>query len=123
MSVELDSVQFGPQNNGILPRNTDFWLNMRVLRLLSRVAFICNICFLLASFIQWLPHPPEGEVVSQIVIMGYILSMLFNILVNISIITLFIIGKLRAAAIPIWLLVVNMLFFLLQMILIIINQK
>jgi hypothetical protein len=96
---------------------------MRVLRLLSRVAFICNICFLLASFIQWLPHPPEGEVVGQIIVMGYILSMLVNVIINISVILLFVIGKLRVAAIPIWLLVVNMLFFLLQLILILINQK
>jgi hypothetical protein len=96
---------------------------MQVFRFLSRVAFICNICFLLASFIQWLPHPPEGEPVSSIIVMGYLLSMLFNMLVTLAIIVLFIIGKLRAAAIPVWLLVVNGLFFLLQLILFIINQK
>jgi len=96
---------------------------MQVFRFLSRVAFICNICFLLASFIQWLPHPPEGELVGQIIVMGYILSMLFNIITGLSIIILFVIGKLRTAAIPIWLLVINGLFFLLQIILFIINQK
>lgn len=96
---------------------------MRVLRLLSRVAFICNICFLLASFIQWLPHPPEGILVSDILVLGYILSMLVNVVVNLSVILLFVMGKLRAAAVPVWLLVVNMLFFLLQLTLIIINQK
>jgi hypothetical protein len=96
---------------------------MQVFRFLSRVAFICNICFLLASFIQWLPHPPEAEPVASIIVMGYFLSMLFNVLVTLAIIVLFIIGKLRAAAIPTWLLVVNGLFFLLQLILFIINQK
>ncbi|HMI60687.1 MAG TPA: hypothetical protein VK518_07265 [Puia sp.] len=96
---------------------------MRVLRLLSRVAFICNICFLLASFIQWLPHPPEGIIISDILVLGYILSMLVNVVVGLSVIVLFVIGRLRAAAIPVWLLVINMLFFLLQLILLLINQK
>ena len=96
---------------------------MRVLRLLSRVAFICNIWFLLASFIQWLPHPPEGTLISNFIVMGYILSMLVNVIVALSVIFLFVIGRLRAAGIPVWLLVINMLFFLLQLILLIINQK
>jgi uncharacterized membrane protein YhaH (DUF805 family) len=111
------------QNNGILLRNTDFWLNMQVVRLLARVAFICNVCFLLASFIQWLPHPPEGELISDIIVLGYIGSLLINVVVNASVIILFVIGRLRDAAIPLWLLVVNLLFFVLQMVVLIINQK
>ena len=96
---------------------------MQVLRLLSRVAFICNICFLLASFIQWLPHPPEGFLVSRILELGYIGSLIFNLVIGISVLFLFVIGRLRAAAIPTWLLVVNLLFFGLQIILLIISQK
>jgi len=96
---------------------------MQVIRLLSRVAFICNVCFLLASFIQWLPHPPEGFLVSRILELGYIGSLIFNLIVGISVLFLFVIGKLRAAAIPTWLLVVNLLFFILQIVLLTINQK
>jgi|ERR1700733_5092800 hypothetical protein len=88
---------------------------MQVVRFLSRVAFICNICFLLASFIQWLPHPPETELVSQLIILGYLLSILFNVIFNGLVIILLIIRKLRAAAIPRWLLVANFVFFLLQL--------
>lgn len=96
---------------------------MHVLRLLSRVAFICNICFLLTAFIQWLPHPPEGIIVSNILVLGYFGSMILNVIVGASITVLFIIGKLRAAGIPVWLLVVNLFFFVLQIILLILSQK
>ena len=96
---------------------------MQIVRLLSRVAFICNVCFLLASFIQWLPHPPEGELISDIIVLGYIGSLLINLIVNGAVLFLFVIGRLKAAAIPVWLLVVNLLFFVLQLILLIINQK
>jgi hypothetical protein len=96
---------------------------MQVFRLLSRVAFICNICFLLASFIQWLPHPPEGFLVNRILELGYLCSLIFNFVVGVSVVILFVIGKLRAAAIPAWLLIINLLFFILQIILLIISQK
>ena len=94
---------------------------MRLFRLLSRVAFICNVCFVLTAFVQWLPHPPEGDLISTIVILGYFLAMLINILLNFSLIILWVFGKLAAAQIPIWLMIVNFLFFVLQSILIIIS--
>ncbi len=92
---------------------------MQVVLLLSRVAFICNVCLLLASFIQWLPHPPEGQLTTQVIVLGWLLSLLFNIIVNGLVIILFAIRKLRAAAIPRWLLVANFIFFLLQLFLLI----
>ncbi|HEY6899073.1 MAG TPA: hypothetical protein VI233_00460 [Puia sp.] len=96
---------------------------MQVFRFLSRVAFICNVCYLLASFIQWLPHPPEGEIITNIIVFGFGGSLLINLIFGLSVVILFAIGKLRAANIPVWLLVVNLLFFILQVILIVINQK
>jgi hypothetical protein len=110
---------YSRQNNGILPRNTDFWLNMRVLRLLSRVAFICNICWLLASFIQWLPKRLEGELVGMVALMGYVMSILVNVIVTIWVLGALVTGKLRGGKVPIWLVVVNALFFLLQLYIII----
>jgi hypothetical protein len=92
---------------------------MQVVRFLTRVAFICNVCFLLASFIQWLPHPPEGELISQLIVLGWLLSILFNLIVNGLVVILFAARKLRAAAIPRWLLVSNFIFFLLQLFLLI----
>jgi hypothetical protein len=96
---------------------------MRLLRLLSRVAFICNICFLLASFIQWLPNPPEGEPVATVIVMGYLMSALFNIIVNLWVIVLLTAKRLRAAAVPVWLLIANFAFFVLQLSLLILNRK
>jgi len=90
---------------------------MRVLRLLSRVAFICNICFLLASFIQWIPNPPEGELVSVVIVLGYLLSIFINAVVNVWMLIALLAGRLRKGMVPIWLLIVNALFFIVQIIL------
>src|SRR5580698_11664931 len=74
----IDWQNYSRQNNGILSRNTDFWLNMQALKLLVRVAFICNVCFLLASLIRWLPNPPEGQLVSTVIVMGYLMGLPVN---------------------------------------------
>jgi hypothetical protein len=95
---------------------------MRLLRFFSRVAFICNICFLVASFAQWLPALPDNALTSDILVSGYFLSIIVNVLVNITVLILFLIRRLRTAAVPPWLLVVNLLFFVAQIFLIIINR-
>ena len=96
---------------------------MRVLRLLSRVAFICNICFLLASFIQWIPNPPEGELVSVIIVLGYLLAIFINTMVNIWVGLSLLTRRLRHGMVPLWLLIVNALFFILQIILYILSRS
>jgi hypothetical protein len=96
---------------------------MRLFRLLSRVAFICNICFLLTAFVLWLPNPPEGNLISTIIVLGYFLAIVINVLLNLSLLILFALGKLSAPRIPIWLLIVNFLFFIIQSILIIISTQ
>lgn len=94
---------------------------MRLLSLLVKVAFICNICFLLASLVQWLPNPPEGIVLSYIILMGYVLAILINVVVNGWVAFLWVAGKWQKSLIPRWLLVINALFFLIQLILILIH--
>jgi hypothetical protein len=91
---------------------------MRAFRFLSRVAFICNICFLLTSFVQWLPHPPEGPLISLIILMGYVLGILVNIIVNAWLLILLIARMPRASLGPLWLLIVNFILFILQLLLI-----
>ena len=91
---------------------------MRAFRFLSRVAFICNICFLLTSFVQWLPHPPEGPLISLIILMGYVLGILVNIIVNAWLLISLIVRMPRASLGPLWLLIVNFIFFILQLLLI-----
>jgi hypothetical protein len=96
---------------------------MQVIRLLARVAFICNICFLLASLILWLPNPPEGTFVSTVIIMGYLLGLLVNAIVNGWAAILLAAGKLQTAAIPLWLLAINFIVFILQLLSLIFNRK
>lgn len=61
-------------------------------------------------------------ILSNIFVLGFILSILMNIIVIVPVVFLFIVGRLRAAAIPVWLLIVNSLFFLWQVVLFIINR-
>ncbi len=96
---------------------------MPLLRLLSRVAFICNICFLLASFVQWLPNPPEGGLISMIIILGYLLAILVSTVVNVWVIAALAVRRLKKGMVPTWLLVVNFAFFTLQLLLLLINRK
>ena len=92
---------------------------MQLFRLLSRVAFIFNVCFLLFAFVNWLPHPPEANLVASVLPIVYLMAIVINILLTFSLVILFLIGKFSAARIPVWLLIVNFLFFIVQSILII----
>jgi len=89
---------------------------MQVLKLLVRVAFICNICFLLASLILRLPNPPEGQVVSTVIVLGYLMGLPVNGIVFCWALILSMAGKWRAAALPVWLLGFNFVVFCLQFI-------
>lgn len=109
---------YSRQNNGILLRITDFWLNMQLFRLLSRVAFICNVCFLVALVIMDLPHPLEGALVSLIIILGYVLAMIVNAVVCIWVVFLIITRKPVRDKLPLWLPIANFTFLIAQIILI-----
>lgn len=83
---------------------------MNLLRFLSRVAFICNICFLLAVLLLWLDHPPEGDLISLIIVVGFVLAFIVNLIVNISYgINLLMIKK-AGREIPSWLMLANFIF-------------
>jgi hypothetical protein len=90
---------------------------MQTIKFLSRVAFICNICFLLTLVLIWINHPPEGAIVSLIIILGYFLAFLFNGMANLCYGFLLIIRRFRLREIPFWLIIVNFLFLILQLIL------
>ena len=96
---------------------------MGVLRLLSRVAFICNLCFLLMSFSQWLPHVPETWLTNDIITLGWIGAVVFNILTCIPLLLLLLIGRLRKTGIPKWLFIVNFIFFALQLTILYLNRN
>ncbi|HEV9036917.1 MAG TPA: hypothetical protein VGQ51_09860 [Puia sp.] len=98
---------------------------MRPLRFFSRVAFICNICFLVvlvASNRRWLNSLPDNEIISDMIVLGYLVSAVLNLLVNSALILLLLIGRLRRAGVPVWLLIVNFVFFIVQILLLIANR-
>jgi hypothetical protein len=94
---------------------------MAVLKLLVRVAFICNVCFVLASLILLLPNPPEGQIVSTVIAMGYLLGLPANAIVFGWAISLAVSGRWREAALPVWVLVVNCVVFCFQLVLLILH--
>jgi hypothetical protein len=90
---------------------------MRLLRFLSRLAFICNICFLVASLLRYLPSLPDNALISDIVVLGYFVSIGVNFFVNLIVIILFLLRRVWASGVPRWLLVLNFLFFIVQIVL------
>jgi hypothetical protein len=96
---------------------------MPVLKLLVRVAFICNICFLLAFLILWLPNPPGGQVVSTVIVMGYLMGLPVNAIVFGWVLALAAQGRRRTAALPGWLMVFNFVIFCCQFISLIFHWK
>ena len=90
---------------------------MYLLGLFSRVAFICNICFLLSSMDLLLTHPPSGVIISLILVIGYWLAIVVNGIVNIWYAISLLKRKSLRDSIPLWLIIVNFLFFIPQLIL------
>ena len=90
---------------------------MRLVRFLSRVAFICNICFLLASSLRYLPALPDNALLSDIIVLGYFVSIGVNFFVNLIVIILFLLRRIWTTGVPRWLLILNFLFFVLQIVL------
>ena len=92
---------------------------MRKLLFFSRVALICNICFLITFILLYMPLPSETGVSSTIIIMGRVLSVVITaILILIYIILLFTSRNLFTH-IPAWLVITNFLFFVGQVILLV----
>jgi len=89
---------------------------MRWLLFLSRVAFVCNLLFLISFSLtinRWLK---QEDVAQTIIISGFVLSVLFNPLVNLSYFIVFFVKRKKLEIIPAWLMVMNLLFLILQLV-------
>lgn len=92
---------------------------MRKLLFFSRVALICNICFLITFILLYMPIPSETGLSSTIIIMGRVLSVVITaVLMLVYIIVLFTSRKLFSH-VPAWLVITNFLFFVGQVILLV----
>jgi hypothetical protein len=83
-----------------------------MLRILSKVAFIFNLCFLIACIIRVTPNVPQTEIGSLIIIAGYIIARIVNAVLNLSFAILWILNKSLLQRVPVWLIIVNFLFLI-----------
>ncbi len=88
---------------------------MRWLLFLSRIAFICNLFFLLTVLLQWRNLGGNDAVISTIIIIGYVFAVLVNPLVNIFYLFMLIRKKPLLRRLPKWLVLSNFIFLLLQL--------
>jgi len=93
---------------------------MQSLIFFSRVAFICNVCFVLVWGMRYYPMLKEGqpgELVSMVLILGILIAFLLNLAVNCFILVFILQRKAVWKQFPRWLLVINFLFLFPQIIL------
>jgi len=88
--------------------------NSRWLLVLSRVAFICNICFLIAFSIQMTDWIKNEDITSMIALIGYVMGFILNPLLVVCYLLIFIFSKKRLKTVPSWLLTANILFLVIQ---------
>ena len=87
-----------------------------MLRLLYKVAFIFNFCFLLAGMMRLISHLQQTEILSLIIVSGYVLAIIVNATVNLWLVIFWIIHKSLPQLIPLWLIIVNFLFLIIEII-------
>jgi hypothetical protein len=87
---------------------------MRWTLFLSRVAFICNVFFLIAFSLQVSNWIKNLDVISIVLIVGYVLAFLFNPLVNLCYLVLAVLRKPFWHLVPHWLITANIFFLLMQ---------
>lgn len=93
---------------------------MRQILFLSRVALICNFFFVLTAVLHFYHFINDNVLVSTIVIIGYVLAVfVFTPVVNICYLALLLFRRPLFAALPRWLVLLNFLFLILQIIYII----
>jgi hypothetical protein len=87
---------------------------MRRLLFFSRLAFICNIFFVICFTIQLSNWIRNEQLESSIVILGYILGIPLNLGVNLSYLIAVLFRKNPGKTIPAWLIAANILFLVIQ---------
>ncbi|HYM92929.1 MAG TPA: hypothetical protein VET23_02235 [Chitinophagaceae bacterium] len=85
---------------------------MRWLLFLSRLSFICGICFLLAISIRIRNWTHDEMITSTIVVIGYFIGIITVPITNICYLLVIISKKKLRTYVPLWLVIVNGLFLL-----------
>jgi hypothetical protein len=87
---------------------------MKILIFFSRIALICNICFILAESMRYNEGLRLNAVFSTIVILGYV-SLFLNLLLAFAATVVFILKKPMFRMFPRWLIITNFLFLIVQL--------
>ena len=86
---------------------------MRWLLFLSRLAFICGICILLSlSFLMW-KWINEEDIKRTVITIGFLLGLIVLPLTLLSYLGVLITRKNLVKAVPLWLIVCNIIWFIL----------
>lgn len=83
----------------------------------SRVAFLCNLCFLITSLLRFIPELKTGFLTSTVIVLGLVVAIVLNALVNLFYLIFMLSNKPISTLVPSWLVITNFLFFLVQAIL------
>ncbi len=89
---------------------------MQKLLFFSRVAFICNLCFVITWFMQYSPFSQQGHIISTIVVLGVGIAVFLNLVLNFLIGIAWLQKKRLWDYFPRWLIIVNFLFLIAQLI-------
>lgn len=93
---------------------------MQSLIFFSRVAFICNVCFVFVWIMRYYPVLKEGQqghFVSLVLILGVLIAFVLNIVVNLALAIFIMRGKPVWKHFPRWLIIANFLFLIPELIL------
>jgi len=89
---------------------------MRWLLFLSKLAFICNLAFLVSFIFRVTNWLTNHDIKEYIIIIGWVLSAVFNPIVVFIYLIIFWIKRKKLSIVPVWLIVMNILFLFLQLI-------
>lgn len=91
---------------------------MRWLLFLSRLAFICGFCFVLAL----VPWTGQQDIAATIIIIGYIIGMLVVPVTLLCYLVVVLLKKNLTAIVPLWLVISNIFFLIALLVYIIIEN-
>jgi hypothetical protein len=88
---------------------------MRAILFIARVALICNIVSLFTIFLLFQNKIENNVALSTAIVIGYVLAMIFNPVTNLIALFLLIFKRDIFRRLPLWLVIVNFIFLLLQL--------
>jgi len=89
---------------------------MQQLLFLSRLACICNVCFVLTAIFKFVPALKQGHFVSTVLVLGLPVAFVLNLVVHTGIAIVILKRKKVKQHMPSWLMIFNLLCLVLQLI-------